>query len=218
MSMEELELPNFCKRFIYISCVWALVFHVYLSTMSRPGAAEVRRRSQILWNLFLLRTQVQLPALPWHPKTHSNFRNRKSHTFNPCDLLYKCGAYKLIQSHANKIVNLNLKNYQEKSFKAKVMAAQNASTFVQIALTSETRLLSVARLQQMFSFENVGLEMTGHNLIINEKYKYCSKSYLLMDVQVEIMLKIMFPKTCIYKGNIFCISRHFIYPGTRSIS
>ena len=134
MSMEELELPNFCKRFIYISCVWALVFHVYLSTMSRPGAAEVRRRSQILWNLFLLRTQVQLPALPWHPKTHSNFRNRKSHTFDPCGLLYKCGAYKLIQSHANKIVNLNLKNYQEKSSKAKLIAAWKASTFVQIAL------------------------------------------------------------------------------------
>jgi hypothetical protein len=98
------------------------------------------------------------------------------------------------------------------------MAAQNASTFVQIALTSETRLLSVARLQQMFSFENVGLEMTGHNLIINEKYKYCSKSYFLIEIQVEISPKIMLPKTYSYNGTIFCISRHFIYPGTRSIS
>jgi hypothetical protein len=28
----------------------------------------------------------------------------------------------------------------------------------------------------------------------------------------------MLPKTYSYNGTIFCISRHFIYPGTRSIS
>ena len=165
-----------------------------------------------------MRTQLQLPALPWHPKTHSNIRNRKSHTFDPCGLLYKCGAYKLIQSHANKILKHNLKNYQEQSSKGKLIAALNSSTFVQIALTSESKVVSVARFHQLFTFENIGLQLTRHNLIINEKYKYCSKSYLLMDVQVEIMPKIIFPKTYTYNGNIFCISRYFIYTGTRNIN
>ena len=98
------------------------------------------------------------------------------------------------------------------------IAAKKASTFVQIALTSESKVVSVARFHQLFTFENIGLPLTRHNLIINEKYKYCSKSYLLMDVQVEIMPKIIFPKTYTYNGNIFCISRHFIYPGTRNIN
>ena len=98
------------------------------------------------------------------------------------------------------------------------IAAKKASTFVQIALTSESKVVSVARFHQLFTFENIGLQLTRHNLTINEKYKYCSKSYLLMDVQVEIMPKIIFPKTYTYNGNIFCISRHFIYPGTRNIN
>jgi hypothetical protein len=69
-----------------------------------------------------------------------------------------------------KIVNHNLNNnYQEKSFKAKVIASKKASTFVQIALTSESKLFSVARLHQLFTFENVGLQLTRHDLIINEK-------------------------------------------------
>ena len=83
------------------------------------------------------------------------------------------------------------------------IAAKKASTFVQIALTSESKVVSVARFHQLFTFENIGLHLTRHNLIINEKYKYCSKSYLLMDVQVEIMLKIMFPKTSFTKGTYF---------------
>ena len=59
---------------------------------------------------------------------------------------------------------LTLKTYQEKSSKAMGIAAKKASTFVQIALTSESKLFSVARLHQLFTFENVGLQLTGHNL------------------------------------------------------
>jgi hypothetical protein len=54
-----------------------------------------------------------------------------------------------------------------------MIVAHMASTFVQIALTSESKLLLVARLHVLFTFENFVLQLTGHNLIINEKYKYC---------------------------------------------
>ena len=117
-----------------------------------------------------------------------------------------------------KTVNVNLKNLSRKVFQGYGDSCQKGFNLCTDSTDLRTKVVSVARFHQLFTFENIGLHLTRHNLIINEKYKYCSKSYLLMEVQVEIMPKIIFPKTYTYNGNIFCISRHFIYPGTRNIN
>jgi hypothetical protein len=54
-----------------------------------------------------------------------------------------------------------------------MIVAHMASTFVQIALTSESKLLLVARMHELFTLENFVLQLTEHYLIINEKYMYC---------------------------------------------
>ena len=51
------------------------------------------------------------------------------------------------------------------------IAAKNASTFVQIALTSESKVVSVARFHQLFTFENIGLHLRRHNKIKIKDFK-----------------------------------------------
>ena len=179
-----------------------------------------QRRNQILWNLFLLRTQVQLPHLPGILKlTLSSVTG--NHTLSFAIPVASCTQVVHINSFRHihiKTVNVNLKNLSRKVFQG--YGDSCLKGFNLCTDSTDLRIQSgvSSQVSSTVYFENIGLHLTRHNLIINEKYKYCSKSYLLMDVQVEIMPKIIFPKTYTYNGNIFCISRHFIYPGTRNIN